>query len=221
LVNWVRASIPGQLFLTLVGKRFSMAASWSATQEPLPTAGTLKFVLSRNGQGATYAEVTVAWQHDEDFRKWFNQLLADCPYQSFRWETPAVSTNNFDRPFEFVVIDSPNLAPRPDRNAFAEHFYLAGEEESVVTFANLGRNALLVVPCPLVADQHYPHLGAFVRGAPAAQRDRLWQCAGEALAKRLSDRPVWLSTAGAGVSWLHVRLDNSPKYYLYMRYRNA
>lgn len=198
-----------------------MAASWSAMQETLPTERALKFVLYRNRQAASYAEITAAWQMQEDFRSWFNQLLADVPYQSFRWETPAVSTGNFDRPFEFVVIDSPHLAPRPDRNAFAEHFYLAGEKESVVTFANLGRNALLVVPCPLVADQHYPHLGAFVRGAPAAQRDRLWQCVGEVLAERLSDRPVWLSTAGAGVSWLHVRLDDSPKYYHYTPYRNG
>ncbi|MGI9175867.1 MAG: DUF6940 family protein [Rhodothermales bacterium] len=24
---------------------------------------------------------------------------------------------------------------------------------------------------------------------------------------------MWLSTAGGGVSWLHVRLDSRPKYY--------
>ena len=32
--------------------------------------------------------------------------------------------------------------------------------------------------------------------------------------------PVWVSTAGAGVSWLHVRLDDRPKYYGYQPYRN-
>jgi hypothetical protein len=31
--------------------------------------------------------------------------------------------------------------------------------------------------------------------------------------------PEWLSTAGAGVSWLHVRLDDRPKYYGYAPYR--
>ena len=39
--------------------------------------------------------------------------------------------------------------------------------------------------------------------------------------RRLSAKPVWLSTAGAGVSWLHVRLDDRPKYYGYAPYREA
>jgi hypothetical protein len=30
---------------------------------------------------------------------------------------------------------------------------------------------------------------------------------------------VWLSTAGAGVPWLHVRLDDAPKYYGHAAYR--
>ena len=29
---------------------------------------------------------------------------------------------------------------------------------------------------------------------------------------RIDDRPLWLSTAGDGVAWLHVRLDQRPKY---------
>lgn len=36
---------------------------------------------------------------------------------------------------------------------------------------------------------------------------------------RLGVRPVWLSTAGMGVSWLHVRLDARPKYYGFAAYR--
>ncbi len=198
-----------------------MDASWLATQESLSAVHVLKFELFRGGQAASYADVVDSWQHDASFRNWFNQLLADVPYDSFRWETPAVKNSNIDCHFEFVVMDAPRLAPRPDRNAFAEHFYLANDDESVVTFANLGRKALLVVPRPIAADQHYPHLGAFVRGAPTAQCDRLWQCVGETMANRLSDRPVWLSTAGAGVSWLHVRLDDSPKYYHHSHYRNV
>jgi len=31
--------------------------------------------------------------------------------------------------------------------------------------------------------------------------------------------PTWLSTAGGGVAWLHVRLDTRPKYYRYNPYR--
>ena len=65
----------------------------------------------------------------------------------------------------------------------------------------------------------YGHLAAFVRLAPERQRQALWQSVGEAMARRVSTKPVWLSTAGAGVSWLHLRLDDKPKYYGYAPYR--
>ena len=41
----------------------------------------------------------------------------------------------------------------------------------------------------------------------------------DAVAARLSDRPLWLSTSGAGVAWLHVRLDDRPKYIQHAPYR--
>src|SRR4051812_31098730 len=44
------------------------------------------------------------------------------------------------------------------------------------------------------------------------QKHSLWGLVGAAMQRRLSTRPVWLSTAGAGVSRLHVRLDDQPKY---------
>lgn len=53
---------------------------------------------------------------------------------------------------------------------------------------------------------------------PAAQILTLWQRVGAAMLDRVSGVPVWLSTAGAGVSWLHVRLDARPKYYGYAAY---
>jgi len=40
-----------------------------------------------------------------------------------------------------------------------------------------------------------------------------------AITARLSDRPLWVSTSGLGVAWLHVRLDARPKYYQYTPYR--
>jgi len=58
-----------------------------------------------------------------------------------------------------------------------------------------------------------------VRNAPAPQVHALLQrLAREALA-RLSDRPLWISTAGMGVYWLHVRLDSRPKYYRHAPYK--
>jgi hypothetical protein len=41
------------------------------------------------------------------------------------------------------------------------------------------------------------------------------------MAQRLNEKPVWLSTAGGAVSWLHVRLDDRPKYYHYAMYKQT
>jgi hypothetical protein len=89
----------------------------------------------------------------------------------------------------------------------------------VVEFPNLGRDAIMVVPCPIGAASKYGHLAAFIRQAPESQKHALWEVVGEAMERRLGKSPVWLSTAGAGVSWLHVRLDDRPKYYGYGPYR--
>jgi hypothetical protein len=81
------------------------------------------------------------------------------------------------------------------------------------------RRRVLVVPCPLAEPPVFAHLAAFVRGGPEAQRHALWQSVGAAMAQRLGDKPVWLSTAGAGVSLLHVQLDDRPKYCGFAPYR--
>ena len=196
-----------------------MPAAWSAISEELSNCPAIQIGLSLNGNRATYAEVIAAWRGDADFRAWFNQLLVDVPFTAFRWETPPLTVANTSRTFEFVVHDSPGLAATPDVAAFSEHFYQAAANQTVVQFSNLGRDAILVVPCPLGPYSAYGHLAAFVRQSPVEQQQQLWQTVGEALQARLNQKPVWLSTAGAGVAWLHVRLDNRPKYYGYVPYR--
>jgi hypothetical protein len=123
------------------------------------------------------------------------------------------------RPFEFVVLDSPDLARPADATAFADQFPNA--KDGVAVFANLGGDATMIVPCPIAEPAAYGHLAAFVRLAPETQRDALWRTVGEVLAQRLGPKPLWLSTAGAGAAWLHVRLDARPKYYGHAPYRQG
>jgi hypothetical protein len=116
-------------------------------------------------------------------------------------------------------VSSPLLAELPPNGApFAEHF--RGDRD-VVTFESLGRDALLVAPCPETGARNFAHLASFIATASQARKDSLWKAVGEALEKRLGERPTWLSTAGLGVAWLHVRLDSRPKYYRHAPYRQA
>ena len=190
---------------------------WNMHRVELPAGRGWRVALDFDSRPATFADVIAGWRTDSAFRSFFNALLADSPFLAFRWETPAVTSATLPWAFECVFLDSPGLARRPDPSAFVD--YLDDATTPVVTFPNLGGDAVLVVPCALADHSAYGHLAAFVRHAPEPQRDALWQAVGDAMAEQVSDRPVWLSTAGAGVPWLHVRLDDQPKYYGHAPYR--
>jgi hypothetical protein len=193
---------------------------WTPRSEQLANGRVVRVAIDLNSSPVSYTEVLRRWQNDVDFRSVFISLLADSPFSAFRWETPPITTATANRPFEFVLLDSPGLARNPDADAFAEHFRGASED-GVVEFANLGNDAIMIVPCPSAPHSVYGHIGAFVRQAPEPQIHALWELVGAAMQRRLGTKPVWLSTAGAGVSWLHVRLDDRPKYYGYAPYRDA
>ncbi len=193
-----------------------MAMLWATRTYPLPGGQGHRVAVDLDGRPATTHEVLLAWRDDRAFRTRFNAALADSPFSAFRWETPPVTTAILAQPFEFVLLDSPSLTRRPDSQAFADHF---SQRMNVVEFPNLGKDAILIVPCPIAAPAAYIHLASFVREAPEHQQHALWRLVGEAMERRLGAKPVWLSTAGAGVPWLHVRLDDRPKYYGYAPYR--
>ena len=173
-------------------------------------------------QSLTFRQVVELWADDSDlFRGFHNQVLLDVPFQAMRWETPVVDLNRFDREFEFVVLDSPGLDRTENPSAFNEQFQAANQNESVIQFENLGRNAALVVPMPSGPEVKHCHLASFLTTCSAEEASALWRKTGEAMLQRVSDKPVWLSTAGGGVAWLHIRLDDRPKYYGYRPYRES
>ena len=199
---------------------------FAAVLEELHPGGIIRYQLTSGADILTWGDVLASWREDCMFRQFFNRLLADSEFAAFRWETPPLTRASAARSFEFVLIDTPEFARRQtDRATFADFYRDSGEDAGVVVFPNLGGDATLVVPSPATGDEHYGHLGAFVRGAPAVQADALWRVLGrvlgEALAGQPGDAPRWVSTAGGGVAWLHLRIDQWPKYYAHDAYRRA
>jgi hypothetical protein len=121
-------------------------------------------------------------------------------------------------PFEYVLVDAPTLASsQANPDAFADHFSSA--TASVISFPNLAGDSALVVPCP--THRTYGHLATFLRQAPGEQTDALWTRLGTEVETWLETRrlPLWVSTSGLAVPWLHVRLDARPKYYGFEPYK--
>ena len=77
---------------------------------------------------------------------------------------------------------------------------------------------LLIVPCPITDILASTHLADFVRQAPTSQQHLLWQTIGRSIEQNLNKQPIWVSTSGLDVNWLHVRLDSQPKHYCFEPY---
>lgn len=132
-----------------------------------------------------------------------------------------MTSRTLDEAFECVVANSPALArvvadPRPFGSILRD-----GATESVAAFSNLGQDAMLIAPSVTADDAACAQLAAFVRRAPAFQQQALWKSVGREAVALVGDAPLWISTSGLGVHWVHVRLDSIPKYYTYLPYLSA
>ncbi len=129
-----------------------------------------------------------------------------------------MSHSLLQRPFEFVLMDAPYLNTSPEPEIFGAYFENTEQDTLILSIPNLTKTAKLVVPRQIKSADAYTHIAAFMRKAPRAQVHKLWQVVGEEVYMQLSEQPLWLSTAGDGVAWLHVRIENTPKYYTYYPY---
>ena len=184
---------------------------------------TVEVLVDCNGARATWAEVLAGLQDADDpsLRGGLQDALAAAPFSAFFWETSPVVPTEMDRLFGCVLVESQELSMmKADPEPFARHF-VRPDGPAIRSFANIGRDALLVVPFPVGTPAVYAHIASFMRHGDAAQVDALWRRTGRVLAGRIKreSRPVWVSTSGLGVSWLHIRLDRKPKYFTWEPFR--
>ena len=190
------------------------AFEWRAETEKL-SKQSVRYTFSE----VTFREVLEGWEQSSDCRRFFTGLIAESEFRGLTWETPSLNVGSLNKRFEFVITDSPLLVSAGgDPKPFSEHFRSQPQNESVLIFPNLGGDALLVVPRQVGEAKVYGHLASFLRGAPEEQANRFWQQMAKAARQRLGERPIWLSTAGLGVNWLHGRVCRTPKYYRHKGY---
>jgi len=165
------------------------------------------------------------WQElaeEGPFLDTFIATLRNSPFKAYFFETPYVNNEIIDTQFEFVLVEAPQLYNAPeDRRAFSEHF--SDSHRSAVKFSNLGADASLVAPRPLSDSPVYTHLAVFMNKASSPEVKEFWSLAGQTALETINHRkrqPVWISTSGLGVYWLHLRFDSRPKYYQYDPYSN-
>jgi len=191
---------------------------WTSRIEELEKNRILKYTIFENEKQLSFSELIQLWITVASFRSYYSSLLKDCPFTAFFWENPSSTKDELEQPYEFVLVKSNSLTSvKPEANTFKAHFRA---NEWVATFPNLGKDAILVSPTPKGEHHHYTHMGNFIRNAAEDQIHAFWKSIGEAYQNEIGAKRKWLSTAGLGVYWLHVRIDSRPKYYKFRDYRN-
>jgi hypothetical protein len=209
----------------------SSSSSSSDDAEAVQFVGTQVAGLSNTTlfhvQGAhgslSFAAFVHALQHDDKsppslLSSWLDFLRREAETRgAFFFECAPVNEATFATArFQFALVTSQALAQvSEDRASFREHFPASRDDATVVAFENLSRDAQLVVPVPLDG-ANFAHLATFSLTAPRAEQATLWRRVAAELKARVAANgvaPVWLSTSGLGVYFLHVRICDSPKYY--------
>jgi len=178
---------------------------------------TQKYSILEDDKVMSFKSIISYWKSNYQFRNYYNQVLNSISFNAYFWEHPPFSRSCINQQYEFVVTESKLLDNYPaDPTPFESYFH---QDKKIVSFLNLGKDALLVVPCPIEKPMTYMHLGNFCRHATQLQMNAFWKLVGNSCINQLSHKQVWLNTAGLGVFWLHVRLDTTPKYYKYYPYK--
>jgi hypothetical protein len=190
---------------------------WTFKQTQITAGKVSHYTILKNRNSITAGDFIDGLGHSQEFRTFYNAILAQSPYPAFFWEHPPFQKNNLNAAYEFVLVSSPFLnLVNSDPSAFVEHF-TSGQD--IVSFGNLGGDAQLITPCPKDNLNKYAHLGLFAREASASQVDSFWKNVGREFSNQLCNEPKWLNTSGLGVYWLHVRIDSVPKYYQFHPYK--
>jgi len=195
--------------------------------------------MKPDNSNLTYAEfLNLLTSRDNDFLRMFRQELNRASSEviepdiaSYLWECVPVSRATINKPFEFVVINSPELKRKQqDYSPFQGHFDRNWGGD-VVSFNSLSGDARLVSPVPIRGYQYdcggrddemrdYKDIAGFNNDAPQCQFNSLWQKVGEEMKRSLNGggSTRWLNTHGLAVNYFHVRIDSEPKYYKHEEY---
>ena len=159
----------------------------------------------------------------------FLSILQKNSYSAFFFETrPVTAAQLSTKPFEFVLVDAPQLhdfaISQPDSTAFAEHFQRCQTEVACV-FPSLNKDATLIAPKPdaQIPLTSFAHLAEFSRRASPTMVTATWKLALQTYIDKVesqSSQRFWFSTSGMGIAWLHFRVDQRPKYYTYAAFRD-
>ena len=143
--------------------------------------------VNKYSSSITYLSFLIDLQEDSEVLNQFIEILTKSKFSAYFFETPSVTKETLNKPFEFVLVDAPQLVDiSADEDTFEEYFDCS-EDKSVTSFPNLGRDAKLIVPCPIQeSDKNiYSSLASFMRSASRRQIEDFWKESAKSLLQYL------------------------------------
>ena len=129
----------------------------------------------------------------------------------FLWNT-SVLKNYGKVPFKQTFRKNNDLPETQNKKDFQEHIKKS-ENKYVVSFPNLSKDTMLVVPMP-IPGKNYVTLKDFIDNAPQIQQEEFWKKVATVAKNFMAEKgKIWISVHGLGVHYTHVRISSSPKYY--------
>ena len=150
----------------------------------------------------------------EVLENWENGVPLKYPKKvkgKFLWNT-SVLKNNGNVEYKQVFRTNAKLPFTQNKKDFQEKINKS-QNKYVVSFLNLSKDTILVVPMP-VDGKNYATLRDFIDNSPKIQQQEFWKKVAELATTLMNEKgKVWISVHGLGVSYTHVRISTSPKYY--------
>ncbi len=147
-------------------------------------------------------------------KNWEDGVLVKYPKQlkgRFLWNISVLKDNGnveFKQKFK-----TDNRLPSIQNKKPYQEYINKSDNKFVVAFPNLSHDTMLVIPMP-VNGQNYATLKDFIDNAPEIQQIEFWKKVAEVSKEFMKQKgSVWISSHGFGVSYTHVRISSTPKYY--------
>lgn len=153
--------------------------------------------------------------------EWLGVYLESKPFTKHSAESQTVE-------FKIIRDDMSFKHMVEDKNGFKDKFdkFCKSGVESVIDFYSRYPENYLISPCPYSEKTgiNRAHIKAFFQTASDQEITNLCIKIGQKLLDAInenSNKGIWLSTHGGGVSWLHVRIYRSPDYYHTNEYKTV
>ena len=131
--------------------------------------------------------------------------------KAFFWQTKCITSLKDNYVEEF--IENKRLDIMEENSSFYSNYIKSSTNKYATSFYNLSKTSILIIPIPRTGKK-FTTLKHFIDNASLEHQKKFWKYVSKEIKSFLKQYgQVCISTHGLGVPYLHIRLDQTPKYY--------